>query len=219
MLGIDRKNAAKLLNVSTRTIDRYIARGILSKQEINGRIIIAKTDLENLKKLKGGLSSLPHEPISSKEIDEQEVTEQEYEKNSNSNETKVYHAKRTENQNEIYKKLYEETQEELKIKQKRLEGANYRVGQLESLLKESIPLIEYKKVLALEQSKRDELENILNKIQIDNDLIQKNLESKAIEAQQLDKRLKEERFNKKIYLIILILLFLLQPLWIIFPLK
>jgi hypothetical protein len=45
----------------------------------------------------------------------------------------------------VYKKLFEEQQEELKTKQERLEGANYRVGQLEAMLKEAIPLLEHPK--------------------------------------------------------------------------
>ena len=45
---IDRKQAAETLQVSIRTIDRYIQRGLLDKEEINGRIFIDAKALKTL---------------------------------------------------------------------------------------------------------------------------------------------------------------------------
>jgi hypothetical protein len=47
----------------------------------------------------------------------------------------------------VYKNLYEEQKEEVRSFQRRLEGANYRVGQLESQIKESVPLLDHQKLL------------------------------------------------------------------------
>ena len=47
----------------------------------------------------------------------------------------------------VYKTLYEEQKEEVRSFQRRLEGANYRVGQLESQIKESVPLLDHQKLL------------------------------------------------------------------------
>ncbi len=46
---IDRDAAAKLLNVTTRTIDRYIRSGRLSARHANGRIFLSNRELKHLK--------------------------------------------------------------------------------------------------------------------------------------------------------------------------
>ena len=48
-LDIDRKMASKLLNVSVRTIDRYIRSGKLPAREVNGRIWLSKGSIEKIK--------------------------------------------------------------------------------------------------------------------------------------------------------------------------
>ena len=106
---------------------------------------------------------------------------------------------------QVFKKLFEELQMELKQKQERLEGANYRVGQLEARLKETVPLLHYNRDLHTEKVQKEQL--------------QKVLAAKQAEAEELRNNLKEESFNKKVYLIILFILLALQPLWFIFPLK
>lgn len=219
---IDRKQAAEMLNVSIRTIDRYIQKGTLQKEEINGRIFLRTRDLKPLldqKKLQSKYlselaennnshSSTPAEEKNTSPAPlEASYTDSEYE-NTSSHEDAG-----------IYKKLYEEAQEELKSKQERLEGANYRVGQLEGLLKESVPLLEYRKALALEEQKRDELEDLLKTFEQDNELLNQTVESKNTEIKQINTRLESERFNKKVFIIILIVLFLLQPLWLLFPIS
>lgn len=60
----------------------------------------------------------------------------------------------------IYKNLYEKTLAELKIKQERLEGATYRVGQLEAQLQNTVPLLTYRQkeeeVLKLTETQKAE---------------------------------------------------------------
>ncbi len=196
---IDRKQAAEMLNVSIRTIDRYIQKGTLQKEEINGRIFLRTGDLKPLleqKKLQDKYLS----ELSSEQSVELSYAQDEEEGDS-----------------DIYKRLYEELQEELKTKQERLEGANYRVGQLEGLLKESVPLLDYRKALALEAEKREEIEDLLKTFEKDNEMLNHTIDSKSTEVTHLSKKLESERFNKKVFIIILIVLFLLQPLWLIFP--
>ncbi len=224
MQVIDRKQAADMLNVSIRTIDRYIQKGTLQKEEINGRIFIRAKDvkplLERRKLQEQYLSEVesleprftPPGREDSPALVADEPIETRYTENN-----QEYSSGGQDDDSGIYKRLYEELQVELKTKQERLEGANYRVGQLEGLLKESVPLIEYRKVMALEQKKQEELEDILNTFEKDNERLNLTVESKATELKQISEKLKIERFNKKVFIIILIVLFLLQPLWLIFP--
>lgn len=213
---IDRKQAAEMLNVSIRTIDRYIQKGTLQKEEINGRIFLHTQDLKPLldqKKLQNKyLSQLASDrPHSAPQPEQRPQQEQ------GSEQSFVQADFAQEESSDIYQKLYEELQEELKTKQERLEGANYRVGQLEGLLKESVPLLEYRKSLAIEEQKRGELEELLRTFEKDNEMLNQTVESKSTEVGQLAKNLKIERYNKKVFIIILVVLFLLQPLWLIFP--
>ena len=109
------------------------------------------------------------------------------------------------NQEEVFKKLFEELQLELKEKEQRLEIANYRVGQLEANLKESVPLLEHNSDLASERTEKAQL--------------RKSLDAQIMEVDMALNNYKEERFNKRIYLILLFILLLLQPLWFLFPPK
>lgn len=228
---IDRKQAADLLNVSIRTIDRYIHKGTLSKEEINGRIFIPLDDLNPLleqKKIQNQyLSNLSSESKKQqsrhgriKSAEPEAMGESAIDSSIEATYTdKSYPAtlSTVSGGNDIYQKLYQELQEELKVKQERLEGANYRVGQLEGLLKESVPILEYRQALGLEEQKRQELESVLKNFEQQNELLSQTLDSKTVEIDQVSEKLATEKFNKKVFVIILVILFLLQPLWIIFP--
>lgn len=218
---IDRKQAADMLSVSIRTIDRYIQRGVLNKEEINGRIFIDAKELKPLldkKKIaEEYLSSVStlnkHRETETNRNEEGDSTPTTNDSASNFSEISSVGS----NDDQIYKNLYEEVQEELKNKQERLEGANYRVGQLEGLLKESVPLLEYRKALSAEEEKRDELEDLLRTFEKDNEILSHTIDSKKTELEQVARKLEMEKFNKKVFVIILIILFLLQPLWLLFP--
>jgi hypothetical protein len=223
---LDRKQAAEVLKVSVRTIDRYIQRGLLSTDQVNGRIFIKYKDLKPLINQKN-LKDRYLEEIDSQQFEgnytnrevqpEIESVSDNKEASIDTSEFKQISELKQAHDQSIYKKLYEELQEELKQKQERLEGANYRVGQLEGLLKESVPLIEYRKALAVEGEKRSELEELLNDFEKDNELLNQTVDAKRQELEQLSEKLQIERFNKKVFIIILIVLFLLQPLWLLFP--
>lgn len=208
MFDIDRKTAARLLKVSIRTVDRYLVKGKLNSESRDGRIWLDKKEILRLRQTKRvdntDMLSTPGVSIDNVDVIPVDM--------STDNGQTVY-TRKPENeeppmeksQEEVYKKLFEELQTELKQKQERLEGANYRVGQLESLLKESVPLLDYKRDLNVEKAQKEQ--------------IQKALSEREVEAESLQSTLKEERFNKKVYLIILFILLALQPLWFIFPLK
>jgi hypothetical protein len=102
---------------------------------------------------------------------------------------------------QVYKKLYLELKEDLKEKQDRLEIANYRVGQLESQIRNSVPMLEY------------------HREKFDREKAQKDLQEKLKEAQaQLSKTLpilRYEKLTKRIFVVVLLTLLALQPLWLL----
>lgn len=123
---LSRKEASGMLKVSTRTLDRYIKSKKLSSKNIAGRIMLNRDEVFNIKK------GRPHRKI--KKINESYIQ-------------KEQPTKKEDTEEKIYQKLYEEMRIEMKVFQQRLEGANYRVGQLESQVKSSVPLLEHQKVL------------------------------------------------------------------------
>lgn len=103
--------------------------------------------------------------------------------------------------NGTYKKLYEELREELHEKQERLEIANYRVGQLEAQVRSSIPMLEYHR----ENYDRQRAEQ---------DLRAKLGESTSI-LKDLANKIRYERFGKRVFLFVLLIVLALQPLWLL----
>ena len=214
MYTIDRKAASRLLKVSTRTIDRYIARKRLSFEKRDGRIWLDKKEVLRARQripVDRDIDMMSSE-MSSDKIHIIPVDAPESSVHSGSSDFQTVYSRnfkdespRRDTEEEVYKKLFEQLQEELKTKQERLEAANYRVGQLESHLKESIPLLDYNREIAKEREEKES--------------IRKNLDAQQFEVEQLLNNLKEERFNKKVYLIILFILLLLQPLWFFFPFR
>ncbi|MGL5831334.1 MAG: helix-turn-helix domain-containing protein [Candidatus Altimarinota bacterium] len=231
MKVLDRKQAADILRVSIRTIDRYISRGVLPKKEIGGRIFIRSNDLKNFleKKhlstdsLEDSSQSIPDfnlergRPLNKFPSSETKAQSESESEVGDYAELEVLKQNSNETDHAIYQKLYEEAQDELKNKQERLEAANYRVGQLEGALKETVPLLEFKKALAAEKDKRDQLENLLTQIEANTETLTQTLNSKENELIHVSTRLEEEKVSKKVFLVILVILFLLQPLWVLFP--
>ncbi len=224
MYDIDRKTASRLLKVSVRTVDRYLAQNKLSQERREGRIWLDKKEVLQLKArrrvdtavdmstprmsmdkidLISVDTSIDNEGNTFHAVESEDGTIELHESPKKANPRPRPHVQ--DDQIEIYKKLYEELQEELKAKEQRLEMANYRVGQLEARVKDSIPLLDYKRDLAGEQAEKGQ--------------IRKDLDANIMELNMSLNNFREERFNKRIYLILLFILLLLQPLWFLFPLK
>lgn len=197
---MDRKAAAKLLKVSVRTVDRYIASNRLSIQRRDNRIWLSK---ENVLEFRDGRQVDTLSADMSIDVDSQNGVDS---SSAGVDSLSTPAAKISANQkarsaSSIYKKLYEQTHEELKNAQQRLEGANYRVGQLESLVKESVPLLDHQRLLGEEKAERFQLEEEVE-----------NLRDKV---ERIKSKLKDETLSRKAYLVALFIILLLQPLWLL----
>lgn len=208
MYDIDRKTASKLLKVSMRTVDRYIVAKKLSTEKRDGHIWLNKKEILKLRGSKR-VDSSPSVSTPKMSIDNLAVDNVDTSIDNVHIVSTVDHEKtksRRQNQEDlVFKNLYEELREDLKIKQDRLEGANYRVGQLEALLKDSIPRLDYQRALEAERASKDQL--------------YQHLEIGKAKIEQLGYKLKEEKTDKKIYLILLFIILLLQPLWLLLSLR
>ncbi|MDD2487084.1 MAG: helix-turn-helix domain-containing protein [Candidatus Gracilibacteria bacterium] len=135
MYGIDRVEGSKLLNMSTRTIDRYIRNGKIRSKKVGKKIFLHNDDVEILKN--GGIQQ-EYEIINSKEIE------------SNFVRTSV---------GANYKDLYDDSKKIIEKKDEIIKDLSYRLGNVESELKNSIPLIEYKKATFLLESSTTKIED------------------------------------------------------------
>lgn len=202
---LSREAASGILDVSTRTVDRYIKAGKLSTRLAEGRIWLNEDEILDFKKGRESRHEVDKDDVSTShlssghevdKVDNVEVVGQEIIEKM-STQKKV-----SKDTTDTFKRLYEELKEELKEKQERLEVANYRVGQLEAQVRNSIPMLDYRR----ESYERKKIEDDLNK----------KLEESTGVIRSLSLRIKYEKFGKRVYVIALLIVLALQPLWFFF---
>jgi hypothetical protein len=176
---IDRKTAAELLNVSVRTIDRYLKSGKLASRHRKRNVYISREDiLEEMdqkgieiegavdpavRKTSGSVDNKINDVVGTTEDDEyEEITvKQEFSEPQPVQQQPVYVPQpefvgassgledKVADSLEFYKNLYEVTKVELDEKSEKLEKMTFRLGQLEAKVEEMVPLVEFKKQQAL----------------------------------------------------------------------
>lgn len=176
---IDRKTAADLLNVSVRTIDRYLKTGKLSSRHRRRNVYISREDiLEEMeqkgieidgavdpavRKTSGSVDNKINNVVGTTEDDEYEEipVKQEFTEPEPVQHQPIYIQQpefvgassalegKVADSLDFYKNLYEVTKVELDEKSEKLEKMTFRLGQLEAKVEEMVPLIEFKRQQAL----------------------------------------------------------------------
>lgn len=194
---IDRKAASKLLKVSLRTVDRYVRQGRLTSENRDGRIWFTKAVIDEFSSRQsrqsrhGGVDNV--DKSGSKRVDIVDSIPVE-------DMDTVVRPKKKKSAEPVFKNLYEDAKKKLEGQQERLEAANYRVGQLEAQLKNTVPLLTYEE----ERSKAHEVQRELK------DEI-KDRDKKLTVAEKV---IREERLNRIIIAAVLFIVLALQPvLW------
>jgi len=207
---IDRKQASEMIGISLRTLDRYIRGGQLDARKINGFV---RLDESQVRGFKTGYTPRPTEQSEDTEIVQEGVPKIRIHRSLNSfshadaidvhsevNRVLGEEISSSERKVDVYEVLYKEASAELKDYQKKFEFANYRIGQLEAQVKQSVPLLEYR----AESLKAVSRENTLKKI----------VQDSVRKSKSLERMLSLEKMNAKVYLILLFGILLLQPiLW------
>jgi excisionase family DNA binding protein len=193
---VDRDEASKILKVSTRTIDRYVRKFRFKTRKDGRRVLIKRNDVDKI--IEDHIGHFVD--MSSTSVDFKMDSQNVDNKVANVSNFEVKNIKLEEKAKEdekVYKQLYIDVKNELKEKQERLEAATYRVGQLEAQVKNMVPMLDYNR-------KEKELKeaNIA-------------IEQKAIEGlqavQALERKLRVERVAKWIYLSLVGLLLVAEP--------
>ncbi len=216
---IDRKAASRLLKISLRTLDRYRQSGRITTKIIDNRILLSKSEiLELARSQKDKISShTRHEKSDNLSRDNQQDNSVDREDTGSGDYTFVEarHIEQVPSPQsphppdehahdldliEMYQRMYEELSLELRKRQDELEGAHYRIGQLEGQLRYSVPLPEHK----------SEILKLTNSTQS----LERDVTEKQLRLKKIREALYYETFNKRIYLAVIIGLLVIQPLWI-----
>lgn len=193
---VDRQTAARILNVSTRTLDRYLRKDILGYKKKQHRILIKKSDIDDyINKYKVDNVVDIADKVNLHFQDQSDLFEEEAEQEKQA--TTMLSQIENAQPGSIYKNLYYEFKQDLNQKMERLELANYKLGQLETQMQNMIPVMDHKK-------KMDEFKAMSQKI---------TQEMKNIQAEkaQLEKQLRQEKLNKVVYIALLSVLVLTIP--------
>jgi len=196
---IDRKTTARLLKVSVRTVDRYIKAKKLSTWSVDGRIWLDRREVLTFRDAKSKCNKVDIVDMSTpalsieKTVDTVDKIYVDIEKNVNIQRA----GKIPQGASDPFKQLFVQLKQELSEKQERLEIANYRVGQLETQLKNSVPMLEYYRESFLRQEKEEELNRYLN-------------ESKEV-VKGLYRKVRTERRARIFFFIALLVVLALQP--------
>lgn len=204
---VDREEASTILKVSTRTVDRYIRKYRFKTRKDGRRVLIKRDDVDHIiNDHIGHFVDIKSTGLNIK-LDRQNVdNEVSNMSNFKVKDIKVEGVKSDgdldDADGKIYKNLYTDTKNELKEKQERLEAATYRVGQLEAQVKNMVPLLDYNR-------KEKELKEAGIAI-----------EQKALEKDQavrlMEKKLRAEKIAKWIYLSLVGLLLVAEPILLLF---
>ncbi len=193
---IDRKQAAELLSVSLRTLDRYIRDERLKARKIGGFV---RLDEGEVKSFKTGYTPRPTTERTHRSLNDFEEAET-IDVHSEVGRVLGEEIASEDKSESVYEILFKESKDELKEYQQKLEIANYRVGQLEAQIQNSVPLLEHKAASRRAEAKMGKIKAVAKKY--------------LQNVKALDKQLQLEKVNSKVYIVLLFILLGLQPiLW------
>ncbi len=163
---LKRTDAAKYIGVSTRTLDRYVAKGKLSVKREHGHVLLLKEELDVIKNSKNSSAT---QVVGNTNAKKQYTASQ---SSSYTENTQTDLALQNQFAKEIhkYKVLYNDVKEELEKKDELLRHMHYRLGVLETEGKSKIPILDA-------QTERKELEKNITTLEVEKRLLQENLKT------------------------------------------
>jgi len=227
---IDRKEASHILGVSERTLDRYIRQKNLSTKKIGRRVYLCEEEVKKFK-LNRFRSNYNEDDIEQEiniESDFIDVMQAQDNETSNSASATIEYTtpiyedaepeqitvkhKSTKKQDDddipsskevgFYVGIFEKLQQEIGGYQNQLQEANYKIGQLEGMLKSSVPLLDVKNKEHDIQKRESKLKKLV-------------LDARK-KAEDNEEKMKTEKINKNVVLFLLFAVLVMQPiLWIV----
>jgi len=185
MYKITREEAANLLNISTRSIDRYIRWGKLRSQKEWKIVYIHEDDINNFL----WVGAKKQEVIIEKDNSRKDFVQRE-----------ISHSL-SKNNNDFWI-VFDKLRYEIKLKDEEIKDMSMKIGKMEEIVKNSISMIEFKKTqFLLEESK--------NSLNSDLENTKKELESKKVLLQE------EKTLNYILIMITIILFISVIIIWLV----
>ncbi|MDP2090410.1 MAG: hypothetical protein Q8K30_02330 [Candidatus Gracilibacteria bacterium] len=165
MYNLTRQDAADKLNISTRSIDRYIKSGKLRSKK-DGKVVYVNTDdIENL----AGSGEYQQEVIVEKKVNN-------YSNASFDNKDEVKTVSLPDdNVTGTLQTIYKDLKEEIQKKDQLIQNLAMRVGQAEEVAKNSVSLIDFKKSQYLLEESKEHLDKELSQLEKDKEILAKEL--------------------------------------------
>jgi len=191
MYTITRQEAADILGISTRSIDRYIrARKLRSKKD--GKIIyIHKEDIENL----SGKTTHTRQEVIMPSGQRNYTSEGEKRDEKTQEISADVHA-----QTRAIEKIYLDLRNEIQKKDATIQDLSLQLGQAREIAKNSVSLMDFKKSQFLLEESKSHLSGELEKIEEENIALKKNLRD-------------EKGTNYILMAIVVVLLIIFAVLW------
>ncbi len=142
--AIDRLDAAKRLWVSTRTVDRHIQAWRIRTRRVGKKMFLEDSDVESVRLMDPARREEDYIVIMDERSGDTDQAPQRSSQELISNEWLQLLPD--------FARFYEETQAVISKKDEVIQDLSYRLGKSESELKNSIPLVEYKKATYLLES-------------------------------------------------------------------
>jgi len=187
---LTRQEAAIILNISTRSVDRYIKSWKIRAKKEWRIVLLNEEDVENIKIWDNKKIELNQVIITP---EEQKIQEKELEEKQ-----KVAITKNQENK--ILDNIYEDLKTEIQKKDAKIERLSLQLWKMEEIVKNSISMIEYKKSQFLIEEKANS--------------IKWELEKEKFEKEKLKMELSEKsKLNIILSIIVVILLIIALLIW------
>lgn len=195
---LDRQQVSDLLKVSTRTLDRYVAKNVFSTQRKKGKLFFHAKEVEDFLHTNNTESIDNSRHIQSTRLQEiQNQFASEFSRNFTAEPVSQPMAKEVklelpsqkemqlEMEKNMYKQLYEKMQELHASQLDRLQQASYRIGELEHKMQNTVPLLEAK-------NKQEE-------IQVELQQKAKFIQQLQQEQEELEGKMQTAQFFKVLY--------------------
>jgi len=194
--NINRQEAAEILGISTRSIDRYIKSWKIRAKK-DWKIVFVNSD--DIKNLSSNTSVKQKIIVSNVEFLDEDITDSVKQAKGNIN-TWIVKKAEYEKILSTFETMYSGFREEIKEKDAKIQELAIRLWRAEEQKDKSVDLIEYKKVQFLSEEAKNELS--------------KKLDKEKFEKQKTINELNYEKTTNKLLIMFIVILFIIS--WIIF---
>jgi len=192
MYNLTRQQAADKLNISTRSIDRYIKAGKIRAKKIWKIVYVNSEDIDILA---WNNQTTTQKVIITSSNENETITNKNQEKISNK---EIINKAEYDKLTTTFEKIYSSLRNDIQKKDETIQKLSIKLGRMEEILKNSVNIIDYKKSQFLLEESKNNLNKELN-----------NLKK---EKENLAKELKYEKTTNKLLVLFLIILLIIAGL-------